>query len=494
MKAKKVLLCIGCSIIMLTACGGEYVGLTEGDAVSGSAVSGGAVSEGAVNDKVAELDAVSGSVVENEKEEKQDMSSHRFCTDTNMYYVEYGKYNDYPRLMQARTDGTHQKCIKEWKDVYIIQLLYVDENWLNYVIKEYEEEHECRYFTYRVPIKKNAQGYDVVQIQKAEKFLKAGKTSPMYVDSDYYFYDDWVTGKLIKYDLKKNKKDSEATEYGEEIYRGKDFYFLVDVYNKMFYVQKIDSAKWKKVSIDMNEDAEDADDVDNENEEDLIAQGEEAFFYPSSYVKEEEDWVDIHRFDGEKEEKFITWEQLNHAVKEAAGTEKLDICHVTHLFVQNGRLYIQMLTGWYGKKTYQMGYMIFSEETKGDALGLRYERGITECMKSHVKERNGKLCDGEDVFVEHMVFNHANCIAMVDGKAYLSLFDYEKHKGQLGCYDLDTGASEWVSEKDEAYYKLGYDGNLDTFKSVFSDHAFNKFVGDDMPLSNDEYVREFLAD
>ncbi|MCM1244312.1 MAG: DUF5050 domain-containing protein [Roseburia sp.] len=467
-----IILCAG----MLAGCGGEYAGLTERDVVSGSVVSGSAVSGEAVSGDAIRENTVKQSAG---KEAKQDMSSHHFCTDTNLYYLDYGKdYNSPPRLMQARTDGTHKKCIKDWKKYSDdeIQLLYVDENWLYYDIEELlvgqEDDEEI---TYRVPIEKDAQGYDVVQLQKAEEVVKTEITIPIYADSDYYFYIDLDTDKLIKYDLRKNKKDSETTEHGigGKIYRGKDFYFHAHD-NGTIYVQKIDSGKWKKVSTYMNDD------------EYLVAQGEEAFFYPS-YVTEEEDRVDIHRFDGEKEEKFITWEQLNHAVKEAAGAEKLDLCYVSRLFAQNGRLYIQTQTGWMDGKTYQMGYMIFSMGESEDTSGLCYEKGMTECMKSHVKERNGKWCDDEDVYVEHMVLNDAKCIAMVDGKAYLSLFDHEKDKGRMGCYDLDTGAFEWVSEKDEAYYKLGYDDELDTFESVFSGHVFNEFVEVEMSPLNDKY-------
>lgn len=72
----------------------------------------------------------------------------------------------------------------------------------------------------------------------------------------------------------------------------------------------------------------------------------------------------------------------------------------------------QMQTGWMEQETYHMEYMIFSQG-KEDS-GLRYEKELTECMKSYVKERNGKWSDYDKdypdqpettVFVEHMVFS-----------------------------------------------------------------------------------------
>ncbi len=463
------------AVLLFAGCGGEYAGLTEGDAVSGSAVSGEAVSGDAIREK-----PVSGPAVENEKDGmsgkkvKQDMSSHRFCTDTNLYYISY----DEEKLMQARTDGTHRKCIKEWPaktdEENSVEVVYADENWLYYdVVFDYEEE-----ITYRAPIEKDAQGYDVVKFQEEEELVKTGLMIPLYADSEYYFYEDLDTDQVVKYDLKRKTKDSEAdaTSYSGSIFRIKDHYVMVTEFGEI-YVQNIDSAKWKRVSRS----------TDGDESEELFVDNTVAVFYPQYITEKKKDrGFQIKRYDGKQEKDFVTWEQLDHAVKEAAGVEKLDVCMPNRLFWQDGRLYIQLQTGWMKDGTYHMGYMIFSQGENEYGSGFRYEKGLTEHMKSHVKERAGKWSgyDFEDkketVFVEHMVVSDAQCIAMVEGKAYLSLFDHEKDKGRLGCYDLNTGKFEWIGKKDAAFYKLGYDCGFlyESFRTVFDDHDDNEFMDD----------------
>lgn len=71
-----------------------------------------------------------------------------------------------------------------------------------------------------------------------------------------------------------------------------------------------------------------------------------------------------------------------------------------------------------------MEYMMISkgENERGSDSRLQYEKELTECMKSHVKERKGKWIVGENYDEGiHMTANDARCIGMFDGKAYLSL-------------------------------------------------------------------------
>ncbi len=464
----RILLCLGIFVGLLSGCGGEYVGLAEGDVVSGSAVSTEAVSGDAVREKP--------------------VSSHRFCTDTNLYYVS----EDESKLMQARTDGTHRKCIKEWPakkdEEKYEEVVYADENWLYYnVIFDYEEE-----ITYRAPIEKDAQGYDVVNFQKEEELVKEELIFPFYADSDYYFYkymqDGKCTGKLVKYDLKKKRKVTEIKEYGD-IFRIKDDYIIAD---HRLYIQDLDSVQWKKLSDYVQ---------DPDDDKEMIVHNAEALFYPTYVTKKADDRrFDIKRHDGKKETDFITWEQLDHAVKEASGEEKPDVCMPDQLFWEKERLYIQMQTGWMKDGTYHMGYMIFSqgENEDGSGCGLRYEKELTECMRSYVKEQTGKWCDSTEVDVEHMVVNDAQCIAMVGGKAYLSLYDYEKDKGRLACYDLDTGDFEWINRQDAAFYKLGYDCAYGpyNFSGVFDEYGDNEFVNvwKWRPLKDEDDDGSFVED
>ncbi len=475
------LLCMISCVGLLAGCGGQYAGRAEGDTVSGPAVSGDAIQE----------KTVSGPAVKNGKDKvsdkntEQDMSSHRFCTDTNLYYVDY----DEEKIMQARPDGTHHKCIKKWpakKDEELwLEIVYVDENWLYYNVMI--DDMDGSEITYRVPVEKDAQGYDVVKFSKEEELVKADLIFPVYADSDYYFYkkQSFVGNKQIiedvKYDLKQKRTVMESEAEMVHIFRIKDYYVNV---SSEIYIQDMDSDQWEKVS-DYVDDPEAPVDA-------TFTYNDKAFFYIQYAIKEVDDRsCQIKRHDGKQETDFVTWEQLNYAVKEAAGEEKLDVCMPDELFWQEERLYIQMQTGWMEDGTYHMGYMIFSqgENEDGSGSGLRYEKELTECMKSYVKEWSGKWRDSTEVDVKNMVVNNAKCIAMLEGKAYLSLFDHEKDKGRLGCYDLDTGKLKWIDKQDAAFYKLAYDcGNPYYFGGVFDEYGDNEFVDDwKWNPSKDEY-------
>ncbi len=461
---------------LLSGCGGEYAGITEGDAVSGSAVSGEAVSGGTVSGNAIQEKTVSGAAVEEKEgketrnERKPDMGSHRFCTDTNLYYV--NEYMD--QIMQAWTDGTHRKCIRKWESEDEVEIICVDTDWLYYDVNYDDGE-----VTYRAPIEKDEEGQDVVRFQKAEKLVRTEYRDliPIYADADYYFYSDQETGEFIKYDLKRKKKVSgneEIGNYAARIVPLNDHYFCSDTTDPgCCYVQEKDSGQWEKICDRMV--------VTEENHDLFVSNGRE-IFYPR-YVTEIGDRgeapFEIMGFDGEKERQFVAWKQVSHAVQKATGAEKLDVCMPNGMFWQEGRLYLQIQTGWLEEGLYHMGYMVFSQGKDGS--GLRYEKKLTECMKSHVKEWTGKWFNenADTVYVEHMAANDAQCIAMVDGTAYLSLYDYGRDKGRLGCYDLDTGEFRWITREDAAFYKLGWDddsGWLWLFGEVFCEYAENTYT------------------
>ncbi len=375
--------------------------------------------------------------------------------------------------MQAWTDGTHRKCIREWENAEEVEVLCADMDWLYYYVADYDSDE----ITYRAPIEKDKEGYDVVRFSKEEEIVKKGQIVPIYADADYYFYIDLGTCKLIKYDLKRKKTISEDEKPGAEankIFRLNDYYFCLE--NPGYcYVQEKDAGKWEKICGCMAVEVEDYVLLS-------VSNGGE-FFHPRYVIEDgekEASSFEIMGSDGEKERRFVSWEQVSQKVKGATGAEKLDICMPAGMFWQEGRLYFQIQAGWMKEGLYHMEYMVFSQGEDGS--GLQYEKKLTLCMRAHVKERIGKWTDGcgkdETVYVERMVVNGAKCIAMVDGTAYLSLYDYGKDKGRLGCYDLDTGKFGWVDKQDAAFYKLGYDcGDPDYFfGEVFDDHYHNRYA------------------
>lgn len=453
-------LCVLSAAGFLTGCGGEFAGVSRDGAVSGG--------------------AVSSSVAKNRKktrsEAETDMSRHRFCTDTNLYYVG----GDTDRIMQARLDGTHRKCIrksKEGKDA-IADILYVGTEWLYYSVKnDYGEET-----IYRSPVEKDKEGYDVVRLGDEEVIYEAANYKevvddyeaniPIYMDDDYCFYTDEFGSEFVKYDRRANKKISQRQHGldGEgEIIRIKDYYLYR--HKEGLYRQKVSSTRWGVVSEHTIEGMD--------GNISFVNNGREVF-YPTYVDKVDKIPFHIWSCDGKRKRKFVTRKQLSSAVKSVTGTDKPDVCMPSGLFWQQGRLYIQLQTGWKVNGIYHMEYMVFSQGEGGGAPKLRYEKKLTECMKSHVEAQRGKWTDdikkAETIFVKHMVVNDAQCIGMADGKAYLSLYDYKKARGRMACYDLDRGKLKWISSKNAAFYKLGYDIRLDKFEEVFRDITYNNFV------------------
>ena len=92
-----------------------------------------------------------------------------------------------------------------------------------------------------------------------------------------------------------------------------------------------------------------------------------------------------------------------------------------------------------------MRYMIFSKGQ--DGAPLRYEKALTETMW-----QKGCECS-----IEKVNGNDAQCIGMADGRAYLSLYDYEKEKAGFGCLELDSKEFCWLDSEDTKAFALEYD-------------------------------------
>lgn len=453
-------LCILLCVSLLAGCGGEYAGMTEGDAVSGAAVSGEAVSGDAVQEKVA--------------------GSHRFCTDTNLYYAEEDQ------IMQAWLDGTHRKCVMDCPEVGKdrldkVSVLYVDEEWLYYEKEICQEEQETRYgVVCRVPVEKDSEGYDRVRSSEKEEILTEINLYIVYADAHYLFYrtgDD----KFMKYDLKTQKRRESPLGVDwvqEDLYVSRiNGYYIAIAEQESVFVQAADSSQWTEVS---------GASAGVPGVQGVLQNGKSVFY--QQYLTD--DWEDarfcIKKCDGKKETDFVVWKQLKQTVMKAKGTNEVDMC-LRWMFWQDDRLYIQIQVGWMEEEIYHMEYVILSQSEKKDGIGagLHYEKKLTESMQSHAKTRTGKWVDveGEEeaVILEHMTSNDAQCIAMINGVAYLSCYDYEKDRGRLACYVLDTGEFQWIDRDDAVFYKLGYDGCIQEFETVFhkqyeSDREGNMYI------------------
>lgn len=94
-----------CTVLLtgcLTACGVEYAGVSEKDAVSGSSVSGSAVSGSATEER-------------KETEEKSEPRKYTFCNDRNLYY-----YTDVNEMIErSMEDGSERKI--EVKNMVVLR-------------------------------------------------------------------------------------------------------------------------------------------------------------------------------------------------------------------------------------------------------------------------------------------------------------------------------------------------------------------------------------
>ncbi len=483
-------LCVLSAAGFLIGCGGEFAGISGDGAVSGGAISGGAVSGEAVSGQ-----AVSGPAVEDGKQqeaERTGMSSHQFCTDTNLYYNSKGA------LMQARLDGTHKVCIAETEDKdKTIFLIHVGDGCLYY--GSWTEWHQYG-VVYRVPIEKGADGYDTVRVSEKDAILKEQKLYVFYADEHYLFYGGEEEDTIIKYDLQRQTKGITDLAWQSDTYisRIKEGY-LAFLEGEAVYVQERDSLQWVKVPDASVECYLNADEHTTHNSK--------AVFFPE-YLSKKDNCTDfcIKRCDRKRLTDFVTWRQLIQTVKTARNADRIDICHVRWMFWENGRLYIQLQVGWWEKEVYHMEYVILSQKEKKDGAGagLCYEKKLTESMQSHVKTRKGMwidLADGEETedlrsggyaMLDYMTVNDAQCIAMVNGRAYLSCYNYEKEEGRLACYDLDTAKFQWVGREDALFYELGYDGNIRDFEVVYNtryqdeEEDINKYTGFSWDPSVDE--------
>ena len=212
---------------LLTACGGEYAGVSENGAVSGGAVTGQAV------------EAV-----------KQTETSHQYCTDTNLYWEdEDGK------LLQMRLDGSHKKKLVLSGDDYT-WLICVDTDYLYYGVEKYDDD-----ITYsaiwRAPIGKDENGFDLVETEQAEELISYDSDVIVWgVNPRYIFYiceSAGDTGQLIQYDRQSGEEirteelpvpENERCNTGYWIRGSRVFACSANG----IFVRKQDETKWTKFS------------------------------------------------------------------------------------------------------------------------------------------------------------------------------------------------------------------------------------------------------
>lgn len=437
----------------ICGCGSETA---IGDTASDSAVSGNAVSDGE-----ATLKTVSD---KKEKTVREETWKYHYSTDTNLYV--YDSYEDGESITQMRLDGTHEKEIVRIGVIEQFGLCYVWNGWLYYEI-----EGEKGDILYRVPIGKGDDGYDVVKMSEKEELVKEEEIYDVCLDSNYLTYDNGV--EVVTYDLQKKEPVSEW-EYPEDTTGngGLMLFCLNGEYvclneGRGVFVQEQGGTEWKNCYASYQ--------LLRKFSEIRPVQTQSSLLFIDG-TEEQESCMKIMKCDGKTVQCFLTEKQIREFAEtvkgvDSDGTEK---CAVTGLYETNGRLYLQVEFDWYEGDDICMEYLLFSQGE--DESGLHYEKELTECMQSQVRERSQKAESG--CGYRNRITNDAQCAAMLNGCAYLSLYDYEKDEGRMGCYEISTGKFRWVPEEEVWYGELARAYMPDDLSEVFMPAEYrNEYVG-----------------
>ena len=460
MRRNKILVLLVLVSLILTGCGGNA---TVGGITGASE---GAVSAGAVRSEKGE---------EAQKGAEEGTSHNTYCTDTNLYRYISDNTGEY--IIQSRLDGTHKKKLKI-PDVE--ELDYVCGDWLYYevLMKEKEKSKVPMTAVYRVPIRKDEEGYDVLEPEKAEEVVSGINTKAhIYVDDEYVLYTREDKGTFVKYKIRTQTEcpnedfDIEDAEPGLCIRVG-DMFVMRDYDTTRMYAQRTEETAWHYIELSA---------VVNPACRLHVAWSEQAFYYVSQGEDAKDPEADggeyVFQYDAARQtdELFVSGEELVRAAEQAlalTGDEEVLFCFTDGLFYQSGRLYIQVQAEFMKSdgRVY-MRYLLVSRDEKES--GLRYEKTLTEQMWQHGDERVKETANAND----------AQCIAMWDGKAYFSLYDYKRKKAGLGCIELASGEFRQMEKDDAWFYTLYYDEQINynhrgDIETVFEDdYVDNDCVG-----------------
>ena len=411
--------------------------------------------------------AVSGSTVREEAAGKAEKLC--YSSDTNTYEEYEDDDYEVSGIVQMRRDGTHiKKVIKIEDEEASCNLEYVDEHWLYYEIEDMD-----KIVLYRVPLEKDADGYDEVKASETEELFRDSSTMMSCWSSDDVIYEN-EEGSIVKYDLQNKRRSGEwkESEFGSEEEKEFKFSRLKDsiiafVQPAGVYVLAGDAATWKKCSESPIGYAHN-----------VVNTGDFVFFAEDTLTqKETEKQIHVWKCDGKTVKSFLTDSQMKQAVMEAKEIKEdrlLESCELIGIYAQNGRFYVQLELCWEEDGICRFENLIFSQGENDTEL--RYERELVTAMQSLVKTRTGRWevwnpdTDMlEKVCRERVTVNNARCVTMMGGKAYLSLYDYEKDRGRLGCYDLDTGELSLVTKEEAERNGLEYEAEEmeDALLSVF---------------------------
>lgn len=406
--------------------------------------------------------AVSAQAVETDIIKEECCHQNCYHTDTNLYREAPGMKYD---IVQMKLDGTGKK---KYRVEDFRELLGISGGYLYYEAYEGNGDYLPEYI-YRIPIEKDQNGQDVLKVEKRERLItEYASIWGIYVGETYLWYQCEGSGLVAKYDLQNKRFKSTAQVFpdGEDaevefIRCGDTVLACVSYLDEPteVYAQKMEEDTWEKIGI-----------CTRLFYDSLRDYSEDAVFYMSdpSYLAERMPGT-IRMIDltEGKNRVFIQKKELRKAVVQAAKLhnpkDEIDVCAVTALFYQEGRLYVQVQLSFRRNNVYHIRYLLFSQGREEDDSSLRHEKELTKLLTTYGTVEKGQWVESwyvpgmdwreEEVIEKDVRRNVAKCYRMINGKAFLWFPDKKKKKGRVGCYELANGRFRWLTKKDEEYYE-----------------------------------------
>lgn len=448
--------------LLLTACGGEFRETGKESSVSGGAVSGGVISGAAVSGDSVDAEPIIEKQTDGESVSWEKEQNHPFSNETN-FYREYfsttrsGAENEYEYtigfVQYVKSDVSERKQIKiKGFD----HLQYVTEEGVYYTRENSSDKDVCEFW--RMPIRKGADGNDVLDEAGAEKIFTENEYpysySSAYVDSRYIVY--MTSEYAVRFDRNSKTRTRHQLEKqeGAQIRIVHNGELVIDQWDG-FYQWNLETDEWKRFWKDPSARVMPS------------ASWDKCFFY-SYETPEEETGEEIRMYDlsnGENR-KLFTDDQISQTCEEVIRKEAGEIkdIHVYKLFCQKGKLYVEVQVNWERSvfdDYYRMNYLMFETDLTM-APELHLNEKMMECIERWSAEDSMK--DMEEWY--GYIWNAGRCHSMVEGKAiFIMNREGDENRNIIYSYDLSDESCREITSADLDFFLPFYDANRTDYDS-----------------------------
>ena len=428
---------------LLTACGGEYAGVSENGAVSGGAVSGSGVSPL----------SVSGSAVKDtDRNERGEENGHWFCSDSHVYYVNWFLTEEPVLVERSLADGSERRT----EIIGLNRVCYVDNSWVYFITDEdpddgvdgvLDDVDDCSY-VWRAPIEQSQ-----VNVQKKELLLTEKEefdfSATIYCDGRYVLYSTFCDDIYKKYDLQQKKfignTGKALRDYSGEVLAVSGETAFIGLEEEGLVAQQLNSGEITWIS----------DSSSLVYEHNLAVTDKDLFFNDAG----EMEICQYHIEDGSRKKLTMAIQVEKLLKKEGflnVSRGKDHQYYGDQMFVYGDRLYIQIDVSWTEKEVIYRNKVILSLDIRSG--GLRYEKELTDCLANPKESQTVVEKQYAAKWIEDTLFlSRGTCIGIAEGKCYMNLYNPDKDRNMAACYDLDSGKFKFITKKDPEWYMWYYD-------------------------------------